>query len=137
MSSTKFASITAGLLARKGEAMPWVQSGMQGGQQENEKPMPVWRQPVPMPSVPPLVTPRPPRFAAAASPPLPPRDRTCSIRMSAHDYERLGIIAVKTGLSRPQLLKDALAAFLAAQAKQHGCLCLKAGVEACGADCGC
>jgi len=57
--------------------------------------------------------------------------------MSAHDYERLGIIAVKTGVSRPQLLKDALAGFLAAQARQHGCLCLKTGNEACGADCGC
>lgn len=127
MSSAKFASITAGLLARKGEAMPWTQSGTQ----ENEKPAPVWRQP------PPVVGPRPPRLAAAVPPSVPPKDKSCSIRMSAHDYERLGIVAVKTGVSRPQLLKDALAQFLAAQAKQHGCLCLKAGNEACGADCGC
>jgi predicted transcriptional regulator len=133
MSSAKFASITAGLLARKGEAMPWAQ----GGTQENEKPMPAWRQPA-APPVPPMVMPRAPVLAAALPPstPLPPKDRSCSIRMSAHDYERLGIIAVKTGVSRPQLLKDALAQFLAARAKQHGCLCLKAGVEACNADCG-
>jgi predicted transcriptional regulator len=125
MSATKFASITAGLLARKGEAMPWSQ--------ENEKPMPAWRQP------PPVVTPRVPIPAAVLPPstPLPPKDKSCSIRMSAHDYERLGIIAVKTGSSRPQLLKDALAGFLAAQARQHGCLCLKDGVETCGAGCGC
>lgn len=126
MSGTRFASITAGLLARKGEAMPWSQ--------ENEKLIPAWRQPVPPP---PVVT--PPALAAALPPstPLPPKEKSCSIRMSTHDYERLGIIAVKTGISRPQLLKDALAQFLAGQAKQHGCLCLKAGVEACSADCGC
>jgi predicted transcriptional regulator len=131
MSAPKFASITAGLLARKGEAMPWTQ----GGAQENEKPMPAWRQPVP----PPAVMPRAPIPAAVQPPstPLPPKDKSCSIRMSAHDHERLGIIAVKTGVSRPQLLKDALAQFLAAQARQHGCLCLKAGAEACGADCSC
>jgi predicted transcriptional regulator len=128
MSATKFASITAGLLARKGEAMPWAQA------QENEKPVPAWCPPV----VPPLaVTPRAPALAAAVPPSTPPKDKSCSIRMSAHDYERLGIIAVKTGASRPQLLKDALAGFLAAQARQHGCLCLKDGVETCSAGCGC
>jgi hypothetical protein len=84
-----------------------------------------------------VVTPRPPRLAAAVPPSVPPKDKSCSIRMSAHDYVRLGIIAVKTGVSRPQLLKDALAQFLAAQARQHGCLCLKSDGEACGADCGC
>jgi predicted transcriptional regulator len=131
MSSTRFASITAGLLARKGEAMPWSQ--------ENEKPMPAWRQPFPPPPVPPVVTLRAPELATALPPstPLPPKEKSCSIRMSTHDHERLGIIAVKTGISRPQLLKDALAQFLANQAKQHGCLCLKDGVETCGAGCGC
>jgi hypothetical protein len=127
MSNAKFASITAELLARKGEAMPWVQSGVQSGAQESEKPMPAWRQQV---APPPVVTPRAP--TAALPPSMPPKDKSCSIRMSAHDYERLGIIAVKTGNSRAQLLKDALAQFLASQAKQHGCLCLKAGVETCG-----
>jgi hypothetical protein len=125
MSAAKFASITAGLLARKGEAMPWVQSGTQ----ESAKPVPAWRQQV---APPPVVTPPPPLLAAALPPSTPPKDKSCSIRMSAHDYERLGIIAVKTGNSRAQLLKDALAQFLAGQAKQHGCLCLKPGAETCG-----
>jgi hypothetical protein len=124
MSAMKFASITAGLLARKGEAMPWVQSGIQGTAQENEKPAPVWSQKV---APPPLVTPpRAPIPAAVLPPSTPPKDKSCSIRMSAHDYERLGIIAVKMGSSRAQLLKEALGGFLASQAKQHGCLCLKA-----------
>ena len=39
------------------------------------------------------------RAAVAAPPPPPPgKDRSCSVRMSAHDYERLGILAVKTGV---------------------------------------
>jgi hypothetical protein len=129
MSAAKFASITAGLLARKGEAMPWVQSGIQGAAQENKKPAPVWSQQTPPP---PLVTPRPPIPAAALPPSTPPKEKSCSIRMSAHDYERLGIIAVKTGSSRAQLLKDALSQFLAGQTKQRGCLCLKPSVETCG-----
>lgn len=120
MSAAKFASITAGLLARKGEAMPWVQ----GETLDSEMPMQAWRPPV---VPPPVVTARPPVVS------MPPKDKSCSIRMSAHDHERLGIIAVKTGSSRAQLLKDALAQFLAAQAVQHGCLCLKDG----GAGCGC
>ena len=128
MSATKFASITAGLLARKGDAMPWVQGGISDGVHENEKPAPVWSPQAP----PPLVTPRAPISAAALPPSTPPKDKSCSIRMSAHDYERLGIIAVKTGSSRAQLLKDALSQFLVGQAKQHGCLCLKPGAETCG-----
>jgi hypothetical protein len=46
--------------------------------------------------------------------------------MSVHDYERLGILAVKSGVSRQQLLKDALAQFLAGSARDYGCACLGA-----------
>jgi hypothetical protein len=52
--------------------------------------------------------------------------------MSAHDYERLGILAVKAGVSRQQLLKQALDEFLAARAVQYGCACL----GACNSNCG-
>jgi predicted transcriptional regulator len=44
--------------------------------------------------------------------------------MSAHDYERLGIIAVKAAMSRHQLLKKALAQFIAARAQDYSCACL-------------
>jgi hypothetical protein len=44
--------------------------------------------------------------------------------MSQHDYERLGILGVKTGVSRQQLLKDALAQFLTARASTLSCACL-------------
>jgi hypothetical protein len=109
MSSAKFASITASLLARKGEATPWTpQDSM----------------------VPPLaVSPLPWRNEfphAVAAPPPPPliKERACSVRMSAHDFERLGILAVKANVTRQQLLKDALAQFLAAKAGDYPCTCL-------------
>jgi hypothetical protein len=109
MSSARFASITANLLARKGEAQPW--NNMGNGTQEAEKVPLAWRAPL----------------AVAAPPPSPPaRDKSCAVHMSAHDYERLGILAVKSGVSRQQLLKDALEQFLAGKAKDYGCACLGA-----------
>ena len=111
MSNAKFASITAGLLARKGEAQPW------GGQPEPFAAPPSWRGNI--------------RAAVSAVPPPPVGDRSCSVRMSAHDYERLGILAVKANVTRQQLLKDALSQFLAAKARDYTCACLGA------CDCSC
>jgi hypothetical protein len=104
--SPKFASITAGLLARKGEARPW---------NEAEKAPLAWRtdHPAPLDPTPPM----PPATAA-------PKEKSCAVRMSQHDYERLGILSVKTGISRQQLLKDALAQFLAVRAHTLACACL-------------
>jgi len=113
MSSAKFASITSSLLARKGEARPWAQEAA-------ITTPPSWHSDV--------------RPAVAAPPPPPPgKDRSCSIRMSAHDYERLGILAVKSGGTRQQLLKDALAQFLASKAQDYGCACLGACDRGCSA----
>ena len=115
MSSARFASITSSLLARKGEAQPWSP-----GTAEPEKLSLPWRQ-------------HAPEAAAAPPPPRPPvKEKSCSIRMSAHDFERLGILAIKTGASRQQLLKDALSEFLASRADDYGCYCL----GACDNDCG-
>ena len=116
MSSAKFASITSSLLARKGEALPWGNSGMA----EPEKLSLPWRQHVP-------------DVAATPPPPPPPaKEKSCSVRMSAHDFERLGILSIKTGAPRQQLLRDALAEFLASRADDYGCYCL----GACDNDCG-
>jgi len=124
MSSAKFASVTAGLLARKGEGQPW----MQGPVQEPARMPLAWRsegrsdlrgEPRPAPAAPP--------------PPPPAKDKSCAIRMSLHDFERLGILAVKTGVTRQALLKDALAQFLAAKAEDYGCACLGACERNCGA----
>ncbi len=113
---SKFASITSSLLARKGEAQPWP-----NGAPAPEKFALPWRQHMAEASVPP-----PP------SPPPPAKEKSCSIRMSPHDFERLGILAIKTGASRQQLLKDALSEFLASRADDYGCYCL----GACDNDCG-
>ena len=114
MSSAKFASITSSLLARKGEARPWAQQDPD----LDGPPPPVWR--------------TEPHAAVAAPPPPPPvKDRSCSIRMSAHDFERLGILAVKSGGTRQQLLKDALAEFLSSKAQDYGCACLGACNRSC------
>jgi hypothetical protein len=123
MSAGKFASITAGLLARKGEARPWPSVTA------DEPPPAVWH---PAADVSPM--PIAFRSAIAAPPPPPPvdgRDKSCALRMSAHDYERLGILAVKGDTTRQQLLKQALADFLAARAAQYGCACLGACNSSC------
>jgi len=116
MSSAKFASITSSLLARKGEAQPWRQEPFH---QDGMAEPPVFRaEPVPL---------------MAAPPPSPPaKDKSCAVRMSARDYERLGILAVKSNSSRQQLLKDALAAFLETRARQLSCACLGACERNCG-----
>jgi len=116
MSSPRFAPITASLLARKGEAQPWKQVG---------------KAPVEKVSTIPWEPYTPEAEVISPGPPPPGKDRACSIRMSAHDFERLGILAVKKDTTRQQLLKEALAEFLAAKAQDYGCPCL----GACNQDC--
>jgi len=109
MSSAKFASITSSLLARKGEARPWAH-------EETVTTAQAWRG----------------DFSQAIAAPSPSgKDRSCSVRMSAHDYERLGILAVKSNVTRQQLLKDALAQFLTSRAQDYACACLGACDRGC------
>lgn len=116
MSSAKFASITSGLLARKGEARPWSQTLESARDSTLEPALQI--------EVPKIST---AWRSEAAPPPLPPaKDRSCSLRMSAHDYERLGILAVKGGVKRQDLLKAALADYLNSKAREYGCACLGA-----------
>jgi hypothetical protein len=111
MSNGKYAHITAELLARKGEARPWPALTAAEEVPEHRP----WR-------------------PAVAPPPPPPeiKERNCAVRMSAHDYERLGILAVKADVTRQQLLKQALEEFLTLRAAQYGCACL----GACNSNCG-
>jgi hypothetical protein len=127
MSSGKFASVTASLLARKGEGQPWMQGGMQGGAAAPARMPLAWRNEGHNDVRSDV------RVAPAAPPPPPPvKDKSCAVRMSLHDFERLGILAVKTGVTRQALLKDALAQFLAAKAQDFGCACLGACERNCG-----
>jgi len=113
--SARFASITAGLLARKGEAQPWAQQRMPDA---DRAPLMFRSEPVPLAVTPP--------------PPPPTKERSCSLRMSPQDYERLGILAVKTGSTRQQLLKQALGDLLDAKAQTLSCACLGSCEKNCG-----
>jgi hypothetical protein len=117
MSSARFAPITSILLARKGEAKPWTQAATVEAEDVASIP---WRPYVPVVAVP-----------APAG-----KDKACSVRISAHDFQRLGILAVKKNSTRQQLLKQALAEFLAAAARDCGCACLQEVPGLCGEDCG-
>ena len=117
MSSARFAPITSLLLARKGEAKPWTQSATAEAEDVGSIP---WRPYVP----------------AVAVPAPADKDKACSIRISAHDFQRLGILAVKKNATRQQLLKQALAEFLAASARDSRCACLQEAPGLCGEDCG-
>lgn len=132
MSQHKFASITASLLARKGEARPWTDPAPNHGDGE-KKPL-SWRPEFHhRMDAPPVIAPRPaPAPQVAPPPPVIAKEKSCSVRMSRHDFERLGIVAVKTGSSRQQLLKDALAQFLTAQAQHFSCACLGVCENGCG-----
>ncbi|MCX7280583.1 MAG: hypothetical protein NTX21_03270 [Alphaproteobacteria bacterium] len=127
MSSGKFAFVTASLLARKGEGLPWMQWGMQGPAAGPSRMPPAWRNEACSEVRAEL------RVAPAAPPPFPPaKDKSCAVRMSLHDFEWLGILAVKTSVNRQQLLKDALAQFLAASAQDFAYACLGACERNCG-----
>ena len=116
MSSGKFASITAGLLARKGEGQPWTQ----GTAQEPPRVPLSWRNegPIDMRN-------------EVREPPSPIRSE---VRSEVRSEPRRGPAApppppsatgpVKDGVSRQKLLKDALARYLAGKAKDYGCACL-------------
>jgi hypothetical protein len=126
MSSAKYASVTAGLLARKGEAQPWNHTGVP----ETEKISLPWRTYTPEMAEAPEIAAPPEKVAAST------KEKSCAIRMSAHDYERLGILAVKSDSTRQQLLKDALTQFLAAKARDYGCACLTNPGGPCNSNCG-
>src|SRR5690242_18501967 len=112
MSNTKFASITASLLARKGEAKPWVEPEQQSAS---------WTSAISnaLHELPPFAA-RPERparpfarpFAAAkklaAKTAAAAKVKKIAVRMSPHDYERLGIISVKKSTTRQHLLQEAL-----------------------------
>ncbi len=113
MSRNKFAAITSSLLARKGEAAPW----------QNSAPM-AW-----MPTIMPAITKGDPPFVThETKPPAPTSDalKKCTVRLTQHEYERLGILAVKKNLTRQQLLQAALVEVLGkmAQTCAPHCECL-------------
>ena len=132
MSPSKFASITSNLLARKGEATPWEEPGKRLLSWATDTLRP---SPDPTSFINPPVQPEPApeklsqRFSnqpAADCPKGPDKMKKCSVRVSSHDYDRLGILAVKSGITRHHLLQEALKQFLAEQTRPYDmeCPCL-------------
>lgn len=119
MSRSKFASITANLLARKGEARPWA---------ESESTVLSWPEAPATPQALSAVAAKsiePGPFAAAASPgAAKPRVKSCTVRMSHDEYEKLSLLAVKRDQTRQQVLQAALKTLMADFARDHGCACI-------------
>jgi hypothetical protein len=134
MSQSKFASITSALLARKGEASPWDEL--------RKSPLP-WAAGIPKSSANPGPFIDPPAQSEPASAAFshqfdeqpaavclrmaaPDKMKKCAVRLSCHDYERLGILAVKSETTRHHLMQEALRQFLAARVRPYDmeCLCL-------------
>jgi hypothetical protein len=123
MSNSPFAPITSTLLARKGDAMP-----------SGAKPSLFWTRDVPPP---PAVHETPCR---APAPPLPPdgaKPHRMMVTLSAGEFEKLGIAAVKKGLTRHQIVRAALDAHLERLKREYGgCGCMAMGTgcsDGCGA----
>ena|SRR5512146_2550657 len=127
MSQPRFAPVTAELLARKGGAMP---SAMSSARVE------FVRQPAPPARY------EEPRTEPEADPeahPLhdPSRPKKLFIPMTHREHEQLAIAAVKTGLSRHQIVRDALEIYFEQLALDMGddCPCITSGFG-CRANCG-
>jgi hypothetical protein len=135
LSYAKFAPITAGLLARKGEAAPSFGAKRPVAWTSD---LPALREPArDIPAS--LATGS--EFAHLAAPttehevpiqkpaPMTDKPRRVVVSMSPCEFERLGIAAVKKGLSRHDLVRDTVNAYLARLVSEmdHRCACLEDG----------
>jgi hypothetical protein len=95
MSQPRFAPITAGLLARKGSAMP----------SSITSPIASF---TPIAAPPPMPRPAEPPPVAEMHPEPDAHHKKLFVSLSHPEHERLAIAAVKTGLTRHQIVRDAL-----------------------------
>lgn len=121
---SRFAPITSSLLARKGDAMP-----------SGAKPSLFWARET-LPPPPPVIA-EAPRLERPPGPPDTGKPHRMMVTLSPTDFERLGIAAVKKGLTRHQLVHAALDAHLERLKREYGgCGCMATGgscSEGCGA----
>jgi hypothetical protein len=139
VSHEKFASMTAALLVRKGEAAPSViagQIGPRGIEPGSSKSIvqPLKRLETQLESSNSMPENRAPQTGAArrAGPGLVAgTKRRVMLTLTNEEFERIGIAAVKRNISRQQLAREALFAYLSAMALEYGnCACL-AGKDSC------
>jgi hypothetical protein len=112
----KYASLHAGLLARKGEAMPASRPGLVPGLIERAAPVVETAAPQPQPEPQrPRPNPRPPAPSQSAKPRLvenlPARHKT-TIRLNAAQKRRLRLAAAVLDRSQQSLISEALDEFL-------------------------
>jgi len=127
MSHTRFAPMTAVLLARKGSAMPSAMAPLHPAPAYVETPRIV---------SPPAAAPVQDNNDHDTHPPHDPsRPKKLFISLSHREHERLAIAAVKTGLDRHQLVRDALEAYFEQLSRdmREGCACMS-GAKACGCE---
>jgi hypothetical protein len=150
MSGGKFASMTANLLARKGDAAPSAMPEFKRvfSLGTLSAPPPAYRA---FETVEPNLTVPPPDMrtverSAHILPPSPPvvravekarepahidKPRRLFVNVTPDEYERLGILGVKRDASRHQLLRAALDAFLKVAARDCACLSGESCKNAC------
>jgi hypothetical protein len=127
VSQAKFTPITSRLLARKGDAVPSAIAVTPSG---------FWkRAAVP----PPCGQASAGEAGQAALPPVPPqtvKPHRMSVLLTASEYEKLGIAAVKKGVTRHQLVRTALDLHLERLQQEYAsCACMATG-ESCNGTCG-
>ncbi|HUO89160.1 MAG TPA: hypothetical protein VMU08_08295 [Rhizomicrobium sp.] len=151
MSQPSFAPITSNLLVRKGLAAPSL-LGTEASLHwmgESKEPSRAVVTPLPRrddgplvaPDSEPLPPPPPaPRTAAASTPPMPPdgsggKPHKIMVTLTPAEFERLGIAAVKKGVTRHQIVRHALDLHLEELKREYGgCGCMATG--GCTQDCG-
>jgi hypothetical protein len=121
VSQTKFTPITSRLLARKGDAVPSMVAG---------KPSLISRLAERKASAASKVT---ANDSAQSGPPAKPHKMT--VMLSAGEYEKLGIAAVKKGVTRHQLVRTALDLHLEQLRQEYSsCSCMGGSCDGgCGA----
>lgn len=112
---SSFAPLTGNLFARKGEALPSATPN---------KPALFWTRATPV-DAPPMV-----------EPPHVEKPHRFTILLSPQDFQRLGIAAVKKGVTRHQIVRTALDVHLDRLKREYGgCGCMAMG-GSCREDCG-
>ena len=152
MSGGKFASLTANLLVRKGDARPSTilpfaaypgfvhrESGLRDEQDNSDAPRGVV---LAMNAAQPEIsdvhelpeTPAKPVRSRSASPPPPPgppgeKSRRLMVMLTPMEHETLGLVAVKKSVTRHQLLRNAVDEYLALLVEEYDgdCRCIQTG----------
>ncbi len=112
---SRFAPVTSELLARKGDATPSALT---------VKPSLLWARPpvAPPPAAIPVQAPVP------APPPETAKPHKMMVALNAAEYEKLGIAAVKKGVTRHQIVRTALDLHLERLKREYGgCGCMGGG----------